>query len=224
MILSLILAATLVTAQEKPPQDPLPPPQEPLPVPEMPPPAPKPPTRPQTPTAPFFDFNLLEVGAGPSFLIYGGDFEADSQPGVSLFATVPMPWMDLGEEWPLPGETPRVGNPFAGYFSLYVEFIVSQMERDLSSAVAEDSGTDFFVGGGLAYTFYQSTALCLHLSAGLQYGDFGGVERLNDGVALTLGLFVGLRLGRGFSVAYMPEFAMGEGQIFFNHLSVFMEF
>ena len=89
----------------------------------------------------------------------------------------------------------------------------------------EKSGTTFFLGLGFDYTLFRDSVWSVMLRTGFQYGSFGGVTDVDDGIAYTLGATGGYRLSEQFWITYTPELALGDGEnIIFNHLGLLYKF
>ena len=172
---------------------------------------------------PFIDFDLLEGAARLSFVSYGGEYDADAEPGFGVSFRAPIPSLSLKDEGEWSGDV-NVDEAFKGYFSAYAELIISSLDRDISP-LSTNSGTTFFLGLGLDYTFHRSPDWVILARAGFQYGKFGGVSDVDDGIAFTLGATAGINVSEQLWVTFTPEVALGDGEnIIFNHLGLLYKF
>jgi hypothetical protein len=162
----------------------------------------------------FIDLDRLEVEPRLSLVLYGGDAEADPEAGIGVLARAPMPWL-----------SPR-HNARGDYWALFVEFTVTQMDRDLDPPAQDTSGTVVFFGFGVDYTIVRSKRFLLLAQGGFEYGNFGGIEETDDGVALLLGGLAGYRLSNRIWVSYNPQMHLGfSGDwAFLNQLGITITF
>ncbi len=162
----------------------------------------------------FLDFKRMEFEPRLSLLIFGGDAEADPELGGGVLVRAPMPWL-----------SPR-SKEKGEYFGLFVEFTISRMDRDLDPPPSDTSGTIFFAGAGVDYTFVRGRNGLVMAQLGFEYGNFGGISDTDDGVALLLGGVGGLRLWGQLWATYNPQFhlAFTGDWIMFNSLGILLRF
>jgi len=111
-------------------------------------------------------------------------------------------------------------------FGIFAGITVSGIDRDTDPELEDPSGTLVFACLGMDYTFLKDETFLLRGQVGLEYGYFGGVTDLDDGVAALFGAVFGVNLGGGIWVSYSPQLAVADAGnlIFFNSLGVVIEF
>lgn len=206
---ALLLSAAVAAAQEAIPPTPAPPQQE-EPKPQA---QPEPAVQEPEGTA-FINLDRLEVAPRVGLAAFSEDFEADPEFAFGILARAPLPWLSrdlFGLE--------------ADDFGAYLDFTVTSIDRDID-LLEDPDGTLFFAGAGLDFAFLQDDTWLAQIAAGLQYGNFGGVTDLDDGVALLLGLTGGVQVSEGIRVTLAPQIAFGNGgdQVYFVHLGVQIAF
>ena len=155
------------------------------------------------------DFDRFEIYPRIFVLVFSSDFEADPAFGAGLSARAPTPWFSrdlLGLE--------------EDSFGVFAEVAVSGIDRDTDPELEDPDGTLFFATLGMDYTFIRDETFMAGAQLGLQYGYFGGVTDLENGVALLLGLTGGLNLGEGFWIGCTPQLAIADEGDFIFHGSV----
>src|SRR5262249_59722253 len=102
----------------------------------------------------------------------------------------------------------------------FLDLSVSSINRDIASP--DNSGTLLFVSLGLDAAFYRDENWDARVQLGGQYGYFGGVDGLDNGFALLVGLRGALRLGEQVWLVLNPQvtFAKSSNHIFFLNLGV----
>ncbi|MBI2930653.1 MAG: hypothetical protein HYY16_03300 [Planctomycetes bacterium] len=164
---------------------------------------------------PFIDFDRLELGPRLSALVFGSDFEADPSFGAGIFTRAPMPWLSQDV---LGLETDR--------FGLFAELTISNIERDTDLLLEDPKGSLFFFTLGTDYTLHRDDDVFVATQLALQYGRFGGVTDLDDGIALLGGVMGGVRLSDALSLVVNPQLALGNGDDFivFGAVGVLIDF
>jgi hypothetical protein len=177
--------------------------------------APKPAAAPAAPGGdgePFAD--LFEVKVHLGLIAFSSDFEADPAFAAGISGRAALPWFSktvLGLEKPL--------------FGLFADFTVSSISRDIST-LKETDGTLIFFTVGLDITAYQDETFVIRPQMGLQFGHFGGVSDLDNGVAFLLGAEGGVTFAEGFRAFFNPQVTFGQGgdMIFFLSVGVAYSF
>jgi len=143
---------------------------------------------------PFIDFSKWEIGAFAGAVAYSADFEAK----VSYVI----------------GATTRVPVTGLGALGLYAEAFVSYIDRDLPFYYNHRAGTWFGGGLGLDYTIWKGQLGYIRPQVGVMYAYWNGVNSLDNGLGLTVGVQVGLYWVRNSdktSLTFMPQFHMTKG-------------
>ncbi len=163
----------------------------------------------------FLDLDWLEMQPRVGMAIFSDNYKIDPSPHVSVLFHAPMPWLS-------PPSDP--GGEYFGAF-LEVTFIPS-VERDLDPPPSHTSGSLLFVGAGIDFTLVRNQSLFWVLRAGGQYGSYGGIADLDDGVAPFVGMNAGVYAGGGITLALAPEMIFtDEGEsIFLASLGMVIEF
>jgi hypothetical protein len=177
------------------------------------PPAPKPEAAPaaaQGEGEPFAE--SFEVAAHFGLAAFSSEFEADPEFAAGLSVRAALPWFSktvLGLD--------------EASFGLFVDFTFSSIDRDIPT-LKEPDGSLIFFTVGLDFTAYKDETWVIRPQLGLQYGNFGGVTDLEDGIALLLGVEAGIRLSDQFRVFVNPQVGIGEDMVFFLPLGVAYSF
>jgi hypothetical protein len=181
-------------------------------VPEPPPPAAQ---EPEAEGEPLLDFGRLELAPRLTLMVPSEDFEADPIFGGGLSVRVPSPWLSRG----------LLGLE-SDDFGAFVEIDAARIERDTEPELEDPNGALFFVTLGLDYTILRDDTFLLMGQAGLQYGHFGGVTDLDNGISVLLGGVGGIQLTEGLWVTASPQIALADAGdfIFFAHLGVQISF
>jgi hypothetical protein len=162
-------------------------------------PAPKPQelAAPQGEARDVFSFGRVQASARVGFAGYSEDFEADAELIVGLAARVDWPWMSRDV---FGFDQDRIG--------LYLDFGVTKIDRDLDF-LEDKSGTVILVGFGSDINMYEDETCIFRGQLGIQYGNFGGVDDTDDGVAAVLGLDMGLKLSEEMAIVLNPQICFG---------------
>ena len=148
------------------------------------------------------DITRLELNPRLGALFFSEDFEAD--PAFAGGAMLRAPAPALSE---------RLG--------AWIDLTVSSIDRDIDR-LGDPDGVLVFVGAGADFSIVDDDRLLLRGQLGAQYGYFGGVDDLDNGVALTVGLLGGLRVTERVSFTLNPQIAFADAgdRIFFLHAGV----
>ena len=158
-----------------------------------------------------FDFDHAEIGADFSLLFYSSDFKAKTNFGGTLLARAPSPWFSrdlLGLDH----------DDFGAFFQL----TVGGLDRNKLDNLDQSSGTTVFVSLGADYTIYRDATFLAMADLGIQYGYFGGVTDVHNGVALLLGLRGGVQVTDHVWFMLSPEITIGNSasKVFFVQIGV----
>ena len=180
------------------------------------PPAAKPETPPAAPAAqegpgePFAE--SFEIAAHIGFAAFSSEFEADPEFAAGVSVRAALPWFSktvLGLD--------------EASFGLFIDFTFSAISRDIP-VLKETDGTLIFFTVGLDFTAYKDETWVIRPQLGLQYGNFGGVTDLDNGIALLLGVEAGVTFAEGWRVFFNPQIGIGEDMVFFLPLGVAYSF
>lgn len=161
------------------------------------------------PSALAFERSDLAVMAGMTF--YSGAYDADPQPCSGLFFHVPAP----GLLAPLPD------------LGLFVEVLMSRLDRDTDHTLEVDDDAFFFLGFGGAYTFERTAEMTLMGQLGIVYSDFGEVSDTREGWAFLGGVLFGVHLTHGLWLHANPQFMISydtNDSIFLGLLGLQLEY
>lgn len=163
----------------------------------------------------FVDLDWLELQPRVGLAIFSDDWRIDPSPVISLLVHAPLPWLSPASD------------PGGDYFGLFMEAgILPRVERDLDPAPDDNAGSAVLFSFGLDYTAVRNQALYLVFRAGAQYGWFGGIEGLGDGIAPMAGLDFGVYVGSGLTLTLAPAGTFGRGgdSIYTTSLGLVIEF
>lgn len=193
LVLGIALAAPAAAAAQNaepavPQQEEAKPPQQP----------PAPPEAQEAAGTPFLDFDRLEATPRLGLVFFSDDFEADPEFAAGVQLRAPLPWLSRD-----------VFGLESDDFGLFVDFTVSSIERDID--ILEDpDGTLFFASLGFDFTFARDDTWLGQAQLGIQFGDFGGVTDLDDGVALLVGAVGGVQFSEGLWATVTPQVGFGD--------------
>jgi hypothetical protein len=179
------------------------------------------PARPTTPPAPqeadgsaFIDFHRTELEPHLGVLAFASDYESSAKFGGGVLVRAPLPWFSRDV---LGFERDAVG--------AFLDLTISSIVRDID-LLDQKSGTLMFVTLGLDYAFYSDENFRAQLQLGVQYGYFGGVTDLHNGIAPLVGLAARLALGPGIGLTFNPQAGFGDSgdTIYFINLGVQIDF
>ncbi len=154
--------------------------------------------QPSTSTA-WLDFSNASIGLHVTRIAFSTDFVADAHLGGGFLARAPSPWLSQ-----------KVVGLTGDDLGVFIDLEFGAIQRDFA-ALADDSGGIFFATLGIDATLFKSESWLAQLQVGGQYGDFGGVDDLNNGFALLLGLNAGLRLFTPLWLTASPQVSVGNG-------------
>ncbi len=184
----------------------------------------EPPPRPQAPIPPqpqaeegenpdVLDFSKSALDAHVGFLSFSSKFESSAKFVGGVQYRVPSPLLSSIVDT----DPERIG--------IFLDISVSSIDRDIP-ATFDRSGTLFFVTLGTDAAFYKDEDWDFRGQVGVQYGNFGGVDGLDDGIAFLLGLRGGLNVGDGIWIVLNPQFAIAKesNNIFFVNVGAEIKF
>lgn len=137
----------------------------------------------------FFDWSQWELGAFAGLVNYSADFEA----GISYIF----------------GVTTRVPVPGLGSFGFYGDLFISYVKRDLPFYYDSRAGTWFGLGLGVDYTIWKGSLGYVRAKAGVMYAYWNGVNSLDNGIGITVGVQVGvfwIKNNDRTSITLTPQF------------------
>lgn len=140
---------------------------------------------------PFIDFSKWEIGGFAGAVMYSADFEA----GLNYIL----------------GVTTRVPVTGLGQLGIYAEAFISYVDRDLPFYYDHRAGSWYGIGLGLDYTIWKGTLGYIRPQVGVVYAYWNGVNSLDNGLGITIGVQIGLfwiRNNDRTSVTFMPQFQM----------------
>ena len=144
-----------------------------------------------------FSFGRVQASARIGFAGYSEDFESDAQALFGIAARVDWPWMSRDV---FGFDTDRIG--------LYADLSITKIDRDLDFLEKKDA-TVFLVGFGADVNLYEDETCIFRTQLGMQYGNFGGVDDTDDGVAGVLGLDFGLKVAEDMAIILNPQVVFG---------------
>jgi hypothetical protein len=148
----------------------------------------------------FLDLDWLEVQPRIGLSYFTEDWRIDPSFYITVLLHAPLPWLSPASD------------PGGDYFGLWIEpGLYPNVERTLDPAPDDNSGPVIVAGFGLDYTLLRNQTLYFVLRAGGQYGWFGGIEGLGDGVAPLAGFDFGVHLGSGYTLTLAPTAVFGRG-------------
>ena len=139
----------------------------------------------------FIDFSHFEMGGYVGVVAFSSDFEADPSFVAGITARVPVP-----------------GIP--GNWGIFAQAFVSYVSRDLPFYYDNKSGTWYGAEVGGDFTFIRDEVWYLRAQAGILYANWNGVNALDDGVGLLLGVQIGfywIRHNQNAVVTINPQFS-----------------
>lgn len=167
------------------------------------------------PDPPWIDFEWLELQPRAGMAWFSDDFRID-----------PVPFVTLGAHVPVPLFSPN-SNPGGEYLGIFADVsVVPRVERDLNPPPSDDAGMLVFAGGGLDFTLLRNQSLYLLIQGGAQYGFYGGIEGLENGVAGIAGLTGGVYLGAGLTATVGSQVVFGQAgdKIVLSSVGLLIEF
>jgi hypothetical protein len=163
----------------------------------------------------WLDFDWLEIEPRVGMALFSEDYHIDPSAFLSVRLHAPLTCLSPDS------------NPGGEYFGLFAEFaFFPSVERDLNPEPADPSGSILGVNLGLDYTLVRNQSCYWVLQGGAQYGSYGGISDLNDGIAPTAGLAFGINLGKSLilTLGNSTVFAHAGDKIYMNSLGLLIEF
>jgi hypothetical protein len=183
----------------------------------------EPPPRPQAPTPPqpqaegenpdVLDFSKSALDGHVGFLKFSSKFKDNGKFVGGIQYRVPSPLLssicDTDPE--------RIG--------VFLDLSVSSIDRDIPSTF-DKSGMLLFATLGADAAFYKDEDWDFRGQVGVQYGYFGGVDGLDNGIAFLIGLRGALNVGEGIWIVLNPQFAIAKqsNNIFFLNVGAEIKF
>ena len=158
----------------------------------------------------FLNLEWLELSPRVGMAMFSAPYEVDNTLCGSLHVRAPMGWLS------------PASNPDGDYFGLYVDLTVAQVERDILDDSNDGSMTVFTLG--VDYTVYRDETWLVMAQAGFQYGSFGGITDLDDGMGGVFGIMTGIKLARDVSLTYNPAFTIGQDPFTIHYFGLQIEF
>ncbi len=147
----------------------------------------------------FIDLDRIEMDLAAGLAVYSSDFEAKPAFLAGISFRAPLPWLS-GGVFELPEDD----------FGLFVGVRFTSVGRDFDYQVEEDSGVVILADIGLDYVLHWDEDFRFLAQAGLQYGFFGGVTGLDDGIAGLVGLSGEVTVDEGFRITLNPQLSFGD--------------
>jgi len=163
----------------------------------------------------FIDLEWLEIQSRVGIAFFSDSYKIDPSPQVSLLLHAPMPWLSPSSD------------PGGEYFGIFMELtVLPVVERNLDPPPDKTSGTCLFVSLGLDFTILRNQTFFLTVQAGGQYGTYGGISDLSNGLAAVAGINFGVYVGGGLTLTLAQEvvFADGDNHILMSSLGLVIEF
>jgi hypothetical protein len=122
---------------------------------------------------PFIDFSRFEMGGYAGIVAFSSDFEADPNGVAGITARVPVPGLPLGD------------------WGIFAQLFVSYVSRDLPFYYDDKAGAWIGAEVGGDYTFLKDEIWYLRGQVGILYANWMGVNALDDGIGLLVGMQAG---------------------------------
>jgi hypothetical protein len=138
---------------------------------------------------PFIDTSKWEIGGFAGAVVYSSNFEAKTSYILGLNTRVPVPGL--------------------GGLGLFGQVFLSYIDRDLPFFYNKQSGTWYGLGLGADYTLWRGTLGYVRPQVGVMYAYWGGVNSLDNGLGIMVGVQVGLfwiKNNDKTSVTFTPQF------------------
>lgn len=145
-----------------------------------------------------FDFSGSYINAHGGYVVYSHTFkDSGSVSGGALF-DVPSPLISK-----IFGTDPhRVG--------FFVDLTAAGLHRDIVTT-QKTSGTALFVSFGTDVYLYHDESFRMQIQAGGQYGYFGGVKEVSNGLAGLAGLRAAVSIANGLWISANPQAVLASG-------------
>lgn len=141
-----------------------------------------------------FSGTALSVHAG--VLDFSSDFKADPEFCAGIGLRVPSPWLS----GIVSSEPDRVG--------AFFDVTGSGIHREAAGS-GDKSSMIFFVTGGFYGVLVRTEWIETQVEAAIQYGSFGDVDNVNEGIAGLIGIRGALNVGKGMAITLDPQVAFG---------------
>ena len=152
---------------------------------------------PRRKAAPFFATNSIELDVRAGMAMYGGDYESDPKIAAGIGGRAAMPW--LSRE--LLGMSRSAFGAFGGLG-------FSQYEWDTMPKPSDADGGMLYLEGGIDYDFIEARSWILRGQLGMDWIQFMGIDNLDSGAGLLVGVESGVALGSGFWVTANPRISL----------------
>lgn len=206
---------------------PAPPPPPPAPAPQQDE-APPPPVQAETPPEPprlrlvddnveagWIDFDWLEFHPRVGVALFTDDYHIDPSPQLSFIFRAPMTCLSPDSD------------PGGEYFGIFGQVsILPQVTRDIEPEPDKPSGSVVFFGLGIDFTLLRNQSFFFRIHGGVQYGFYGGITDMSNGVGSMAGLEIGMYIGSGLTLTLGGEsiFAHAGDRIYLTGLGLLIEF
>jgi len=162
----------------------------------------------------FIDFDHFEAGVHLGLVGYSTKFDAGPKMIAGISGRAPLPWFSrdlLGLD--------------QDDFGAFLDFSVTALDRDRPTD-DDTKGGVFLATLGMDYTLVRNEEWLVQAQLGLQYGYFGGVDDVDNGVAIYLGFMAGYQVSPGVWITANPQitFADAGNRLYFFNLGVLIAF
>jgi len=168
---------------------------------------------PQVEKPDLFDFSASYISGHGGYIVYSHTFKDSGSASGGVLFDVPSPLISKTF-----GSDPhRVG--------FFVDLTVAGINRDVVST-QKTSGTALFVSFGTDVFLYHDEGFRMQIQGGGQYGYFGNVVEVSNGLAGLVGLRGAVSIANGVWVSANPQaaFASGGNHAFFLNLGLDIDF
>jgi hypothetical protein len=154
------------------------------------------PAQEEKPDAGLLNLKALTLNGHAGVLVFTSDFKADPAFCGGVQLRVPSPWVS----GLLSSEPDRLG--------FLLDLTGSSIKRDIGTQ--NETGGLLLITAGLYGAFYRTESFEAEAELALQYGYFGGVDKVSDGFAAVLGIRGAVNLGSQFWLTLNPQMAFGD--------------
>jgi hypothetical protein len=159
-----------------------------------------------------FDFGGGALNPHIGLLAFSSDFKAKAEFCGGLGLRIPSPFLST------------LFGPEKDRLGFFLDVTGSGIKRDVVGA-SSDSGTLIFATAGLYWMFLRSDVIQVELEGAAQYGYFGGVTNLTNGVAGLVGLRGAIEVANGLWITLEPQITFGRSsQLYFVNAGVDIKF
>ena len=158
------------------------------------------------------DFGKTALEAHIGYITFSSDFQAGMKFSGGVGVRVPSPLLS----GVISSDPERI--------ALFLDLTFSGVDRDIPTS--DTSGMTTFVTLGADAAFVRRDGIDARIQVGAQYGSFGGVEGLDNGIAFLIGLRTAVDCGGGIWVVLDPQVTFGksDAHLFFLNLGVDLQF